>query len=156
MCINVHPATPEYPGMGGLNWAIYNRSNSFGVTVHLMNEIIDNGRILDVIPVKIFDNDTVESLSIRLQQVRTKIVQNIVTSLKNSSFLDFVSSFSSSNYKWSQRVYYARELDEMQLINLNDRQDLSGLLQHLRAFHTPRFPVKFMVDGKIYSFTCHE
>ena len=48
MAINFHPATPSYPGSGSYNWAIYENAKEFGVTVHLMNEQFDNGKILQV------------------------------------------------------------------------------------------------------------
>ena len=46
--INFHPSTPKYPGSGGINWALYNIDKEYGITVHLMNNKIDNGEILKV------------------------------------------------------------------------------------------------------------
>ncbi len=46
--LNFHPAPPEYPGIGGLNWAIYHGEESFGVTCHHMAERVDSGPIVEV------------------------------------------------------------------------------------------------------------
>ena len=56
--INFHPAPPEYPGSGCINFALYDEVNNYGVTAHVMNELVDNGRILEVrrFPVTPHDN----------------------------------------------------------------------------------------------------
>ena len=46
--INFHPAPPEYPGSGCINFALYDEVDEYVVTAHLVNEKIDNGRILQV------------------------------------------------------------------------------------------------------------
>ena len=56
--INFHPAPPEYPGSGCINFALYDEVNEYGVTAHVMNELVDNGQILEVrrFPVTLHDN----------------------------------------------------------------------------------------------------
>ena len=44
--INFHPGSPKYPGSGGINFSLYNDDKLFGVTVHLMEEKVDSGKIL--------------------------------------------------------------------------------------------------------------
>ena len=44
--INFHPGPPKYPGSGSVNLALYNDESEFGVTAHLINEFIDNGKII--------------------------------------------------------------------------------------------------------------
>ena len=40
IAINFHPASPEHPGSGMINWAIYNKSKEFGATAHLIDDKI--------------------------------------------------------------------------------------------------------------------
>ena len=47
--INFHPAPPSSSGSGGVNRALYNNEKNFGATAHLMNEKIDNVKIIKVI-----------------------------------------------------------------------------------------------------------
>ena len=48
ICINFHPGPPEHPGSCAANWALYKQDNTFGVTAHFMNDLIDNGLIFRV------------------------------------------------------------------------------------------------------------
>ena len=50
---NIHPASPAYPGTAPEAWAAYERAASFGATLHVMDEHIDAGTIIDteIIPV---------------------------------------------------------------------------------------------------------
>ena len=44
--INFHPGSNEYPGIGSASLSIYDKKEFFGVTAHLMNNIIDSGQII--------------------------------------------------------------------------------------------------------------
>jgi methionyl-tRNA formyltransferase len=44
--INLHPGPPKYRGIGCLNFAIFNRERSYGVTCHFMKPKIDSGKII--------------------------------------------------------------------------------------------------------------
>ena len=57
--LNFHPSPPKYPGSGGINWGLYNGDEVTGVTVHFMNEKIDNGDIIDFYEIPIFKNDNI-------------------------------------------------------------------------------------------------
>ena len=46
--INFHPGPPNYRGIGCLNYAIYEGANLYGSTCHIIDEKIDNGKIIDV------------------------------------------------------------------------------------------------------------
>ena len=57
--INFHPGSPEYPGTGCTNFAIYNGEKEYGVTCHHMNEGVDSGNIIAVKRFPVTGNDTV-------------------------------------------------------------------------------------------------
>ena len=44
--LNFHPGPPEFRGIGCANFAIMNKSKFYGLTLHLMDEKIDHGKIL--------------------------------------------------------------------------------------------------------------
>ncbi len=46
--VNFHPGPPEYPGFGCYNFALLDKVNKYGSTVHIINDQFDNGRILNV------------------------------------------------------------------------------------------------------------
>lgn len=45
--INFHPAPPEYPGTGCVNFAIYHGANLYGVTCHFMAAQVDAGPVIE-------------------------------------------------------------------------------------------------------------
>ena len=55
--INFHPGPPEYPGFGCYNFALLNKSNFYGSTVHIMNNKFDNGKILNISKFKLSDKN---------------------------------------------------------------------------------------------------
>lgn len=60
--INFHPATPEYPGIGCNNFALYENASTYGVTCHHMAASVDTGRIIDVSRFAVLPEDSVASL----------------------------------------------------------------------------------------------
>jgi methionyl-tRNA formyltransferase len=62
-CINVHfGRLPRYRGLMPVFHALLNGDSSFGVTVHLMDEKLDNGDIIAQTDVPIVPGDTLETL----------------------------------------------------------------------------------------------
>ena len=58
--LNFHPGSPEYPGIGCTNFALYERETAFGVTCHHMHSKVDTGPIVKVNRFDIYENDSVE------------------------------------------------------------------------------------------------
>jgi methionyl-tRNA formyltransferase len=60
--INFHPASPEYPGIGCNNFALYEGAKEFGVTCHHMAARVDTGEIIAVRRFPIHPKDNVATL----------------------------------------------------------------------------------------------
>ncbi len=60
--INFHPASPEYPGIGCNNFALYEGATHYGVTCHHMAAKVDSGPIIAVRRFPVYPQDTVSSL----------------------------------------------------------------------------------------------
>ncbi|MBU0895039.1 MAG: phosphoribosylglycinamide formyltransferase [Candidatus Omnitrophica bacterium] len=72
--INVHPALlPSFNGSHGIRDALESGSKVTGVTVHFVNEKLDDGPIILQKPVDIKDNDTEETLLDRIHKEEHKI-----------------------------------------------------------------------------------
>ena len=69
--LNIHPSLlPAFPGTNAQGQAIAHGVRVSGATVHLINGELDAGPIILQAPVEVVDDDTVESLSLRiLEQV---------------------------------------------------------------------------------------
>lgn len=142
-CINFHPALPEYPGSGGLAWSIYDEKEYYGVTVHLMNEDIDSGKILEVHKMPLEQVDDLISLTSKLNERHLQI------------FMDFLEThlihFSESNLRkylnqtdnklvWSSKIYRLAELKKMKIIDTTISK--KEFLKRRRAFHLHEYPLQ--------------
>jgi phosphoribosylglycinamide formyltransferase 1 len=70
--LNIHPALlPKYGGQGmyGLNIhneVLKNKEKFTGITIHLVDEIYDHGKIINQMKIPVLENDTIETLSKRV------------------------------------------------------------------------------------------
>ncbi len=60
--INFHPASPEYPGIGCNNFALYEDAKEYGATCHHMARKVDTGRIIAVKRFPLRPEDGVEEI----------------------------------------------------------------------------------------------
>ena len=60
--INFHPASPEYPGIGCNNFALYENASEYGVTCHHMAPKVDTGSIIAVRRFPVYAEDDVAAL----------------------------------------------------------------------------------------------
>lgn len=65
VALNFHPGPPEYPGIGCLNFALYDGSKEYGVTVHHMVPEVDAGPVVRVVRFPIWPIDTVDTVLTR-------------------------------------------------------------------------------------------
>jgi methionyl-tRNA formyltransferase len=68
---NFHPGSPDYPGIGCLNFELYEEAREYGVTCHHMVPKVDTGGIIAVKHFAIFDSDCVASLLARLMTINS-------------------------------------------------------------------------------------
>ena len=80
--INVHPSLlPKYKGLNAVEQAIESGDKITGCTVHYVNEELDGGKIIKQAEVPIFETDTVEQLTKRIQQEEYRILPEVINSL---------------------------------------------------------------------------
>ncbi len=65
--LNIHPSLlPAFPGLEAQKQALDSRARVSGCTVHFVDETLDGGPIIAQRVVPVLDDDTVESLSVRI------------------------------------------------------------------------------------------
>jgi phosphoribosylglycinamide formyltransferase 1 len=65
--LNIHPSLlPSFPGLNAQQQALNQGAKVSGCTVHFVDETLDGGPIIAQRVVRVFDGDTVESLSQRI------------------------------------------------------------------------------------------
>ena len=60
--INFHPASPDYPGIGCTNFALYEDAPEYGATCHHMAPKVDTGAIIAVRRFPVYPQDDVAAL----------------------------------------------------------------------------------------------
>ena len=124
---NFHPGPPEYPGFGCYNFALLDKINSYGSTVHVVNNNFDEGEIIDVKRFKIsYKNCTLEKL-IKMTH------QNILLQAKRFIInIHKKQQQSNKNFKWKRKAYTKKEFEIARKINLTDSK--STILKKIKAF----------------------
>ena len=80
--INVHPSLlPKYKGLYAVEQALDSGDKETGCTVHYVNEELDGGEIIEQAAVPIEVNDTVETLSKRIQRREHTLLPHVVNLL---------------------------------------------------------------------------
>jgi len=149
--VNFHPCPPKYPGAGGVNRSLYNNDDSSGVTVHYMNEKVDNGKIIKVYRLPIFQNDNIASLMKRIKNKQTEAFYDVVANVAETG-QDFLLKESrlSLNESWGNHVGRMKEIDELELTDVNiSKKDLEKLI---RATHIGKFGPKISLHGYTFQY----
>jgi phosphoribosylglycinamide formyltransferase 1 len=80
--INIHPSLlPKFPGLEAWKQALVAGETVTGCTVHYVDEQIDHGQILGQKEVKIWPNDTAETLHARIQVVEHELYPAVIGQL---------------------------------------------------------------------------
>lgn len=86
-CINIHNAKlPKYRGMMPNFWQMYHNEKSVGITIHEINPIIDDGRIILQKEVDINQNETLDSLMKRTKRIGAHYMIEAINMIKSGNF----------------------------------------------------------------------
>lgn len=105
--INWHPGTPQYPGIGCTNFAIYNGESEFGITCHHMLAQVDAGNIIEVKRFPVKENDTVYSLTQKCYSLILPSFYRIVEKIFAHDPMPV------SEEKWTRKPFTRKELDAL-------------------------------------------
>ena len=80
--INVHPSLlPKYKGLHAVEQALDAGEKETGCTVHYVNEELDGGEIIEQSRVHICPDDTVETLTHRIQRAEYRLLPLVINEL---------------------------------------------------------------------------
>jgi len=78
--LNIHPSLlPSFPGLEAQKQALDSRARVSGCTVHFVDETLDGGPIIGQRVVPVLEDDTVESLSVRILAEEHQLYPDAVT-----------------------------------------------------------------------------
>ena len=108
--INFHPASPDYPGIGCNNFALYDESEEYGATCHHMAPKVDTGGIVKVSRFPVFSNDTVKSVLERTYTYQLALFYDVLGEIFKGKPLP------ASKETWTRKPYSRVEFDELMAI----------------------------------------
>ena len=105
--INFHPGSPDYPGVGCTNFALYENSKEYSVTCHHMESKVDTGRIISVKSFPICSTDTVATLTSKTYDIQLFQFFEVMEVILNGEQLP------KSEKKWQRIAFTRKDLDEL-------------------------------------------
>ncbi len=105
--VNFHPASPEYPGIGCNNFALYDNASEYGVTCHHMAPKVDTGSIIAVKRFPIHPGDDVASLLKRTYENQIALFFEIAALMAAGKDLPI------SQETWQRRPFTRTEFNEL-------------------------------------------
>lgn len=105
--INFHPGSPEYPGTGCTNFAIYNGEKEYGVTCHHMKATVDSGDIIAVKRFPLQPEDSVYGVTQQCYRLIEEMFYEIMDCILQGLPLP------ASSEKWKQKPYTRKQLNEL-------------------------------------------
>ncbi len=144
--INFHPAPPEYPGSGCINFALYDEVTKYGVTAHIMNSKVDNGDILEVKRFKINMNNNLQEVLSKTHDELFKLCYSFIRALSlkgKKHIIEKKQLF--KNEKWRGSAKKIKELDRLQSIDV--KASKKEIKKIIRATYTEKYPPKIKLHG---------
>jgi methionyl-tRNA formyltransferase len=109
--INFHPGSPEYPGIGCTNFAVYNGEKEYGVTCHQMKATVDTGSIISVKRFPLKEEDTVYGITQQCYGLIERMFYEVMDCILQGRSLPV------SEEKWTRKPYTRKQLNELCEIN---------------------------------------
>ena len=122
--INFHPATPDYPGIGCNNFALYHHKEVYGATCHFMLPKVDTGDIIKVARFKVMPNDDVASILSRTYDYQLVLFYDVINTLLSGEKLQ------PSGEQWTRKPYTRKDLIELMTITPEmDKQEIEARIR---------------------------
>lgn len=137
--INFHPASPEYPGIGCNNFALYERAKEYGVTCHHMEPKVDTGAIIAVRRFPIYPEDGVAELLDRTYEHQTALFFEILGLMVKGTELPI------SEETWTRAPFTRAQFNKLFVIEPDMSKD--EILRRVRAISYKQWQPYIQIDG---------
>lgn len=117
--INVHSASPDFPGRDPHHYAAYSQVESYGATAHFIEKKVDSGAIIDV-SLESTKNCYESNDYLQLgDKCALKILLSLINKIANGQ-----TDFKPIEYCWGKRKTKRVDLEKYCKINLKDSKDV--------------------------------
>lgn len=112
--LNFHTSLPNYPGSCGVNFSIYDKKKYFGITVHHLNEKIDNGKIIYVKKQRITKKiNNVKNLLNATYKLQLNVFKLFIKNIYKDKNFVCKSEESYRSYHWNSKTYKLKDLNNL-------------------------------------------
>lgn len=129
--VNIHAASPEFPGRDPHHYAIYEGVSEYGATLHYMTKSVDAGPIIDIELFKVTEDDTPSSLLKKANHCSWLLIRKILFWIKTNQ------SLPSSTAEWSAKKRTRKDFLDYCKIDTSITQE--ELYKRIKAFHVDGF-----------------
>ncbi len=150
-CINFHPAPlPDYKGLGGYNFAIYEGAQQWGVSAHFVNEDFDAGDLIKVMRFDINPNrETAYSLEQKSQSVMFELFQYVMDLIASGQPLPRIPQL--------QGGKYITRADFEALRKVSETDTVEEIKRKVRAFWYPPYEGAYVdINGESFTLVSRE
>ena len=123
--INFHPASPDYPGIGCNNFALYENASEYGVTCHHMAPQVDTGPIIAVRRFPVYPEDDVDTLLKRTYENQIALFFEIAGLMAEGKDLPV------SAETWTRPPFTRKQFNE--LFRITPEQSKEEIARRIRA-----------------------
>ncbi len=121
---NFHPASPDYPGIGCNNFALYESAKEYGVTCHHMAPTVDTGSIIAVKRFPIMDSDDVASILTRTYDYQLILFYEVLSAVLQGKGLPV------SDEQWTRKPFSRKAFNELGKITPDmSRQEIANRIR---------------------------
>ncbi len=107
---NFHPASPDYPGIGCNNFALYEDAKEYGVTCHHMAAKVDTGKLIAVKRFPVFPSDNVASILDRTYEHQIVLFYEVLGMILNDQPLPELEE------TWTRKPFSRKEFNQLRQI----------------------------------------
>lgn len=134
--INFHPGPPKYPGIGCFNFALLNNDKFYGVTMHLMNQAVDSGKIIKTKFFNIRGFNLKKIIDKSYDEMFKLFKKEIFKILKTKKILF-------SNKKWKRSAYTRKDLNK--LLKLDFKMKPNEIANRIKALYYKGYPSPYFI-----------
>jgi len=143
--VNFHPASPDYPGIGCTNFALYENATEYGATCHHMAAQVDTGQIIAVRRFPVLPDDGVASLLKRTYENQMALFLEIAPMMAQGKTLP------TSTEKWTRPPFTRREFNE--LFEITPGMTRDEIARRVRAVSFGSFQPYVRLQGYRFEYT---
>ena len=137
--INFHPASPDYPGIGCNNFALYEDAKEYGVTCHRLAAKVDTGPIVAVSRFPVYPSDDVAALLERTYEHQIALFLEVAALIVEGRDLP------TSTETWTRPPFTRKQFNELFIIKPDMSKD--EIARRVRAISFKHWQPYVEIEG---------